>query len=107
MPNQISSTNFRASSYVSTLSRYINSTVVYYGKNNLITFKTYTKNKYPESPNDKFTVIPGGMEYRPDLVSQQAYGTVDFWWKIMEANSIMDIFDFKSGLTIRLPNSIF
>jgi hypothetical protein len=40
-------------------------------------------------------------------VSLETYGVVDYWWKILEANNMKDIFDFKSGVNIRLPGSIF
>jgi len=42
--------------------------------------------------SDKYFVVTPGTEYRPDLVSKEAYGAVDFWWKIMEANNIKDNF---------------
>ena len=50
-------------------------------------------------------VISPGYEYRPDLISQMVYGSPDFWWKIMEVNSIKDIFDFKAGVNLRIPDS--
>jgi hypothetical protein len=49
------------------------------------------------------TVIPVSIQYRPDLLSQKKYGTVDFWWKIMEVNEIKDVMNFKAGRTILLP----
>ena len=51
-------------------------------------------------------VITKGSEYRPDLVSFDEYGTIDFWWKIMEVNGIKDILDFAAGRNIRLPNNV-
>ena len=42
----------------------------------------------------------------PEIVSNKVYGSPDFWWKIMEANNIKDIFDFKTGINIRLPDAI-
>ena len=47
-----------------------------------------------------------GQEYRPDLVSNRVYGTPDFWWRIMEANNIKDVFEFKAGLNLRIPGSV-
>jgi hypothetical protein len=107
MANKITTTDLRADNYVSNTSRYADSAIIYYGDNNLIAFPTYRKPTYTPSAEDKYGVIPPGMEYRPDLVSRQTYGTPDFWWKIMESNNIKDIFDFKAGVTIRLPNDIF
>jgi len=108
MPNQITVANLDKSKFIDAVSRYNKSKIIYYGTNNLITFTTYKKQIPPVSPNDTYTVIPpGGMEYRPDLVSQKVYGSPNFWWKIMEANDIKDIYDFKAGLNIRLPGNVY
>ena len=52
-------------------------------------------------------VISKNYEFRPDLVSYEAYGVVDFWWKIMEFNNIKDIFDFKAGINLTIPDQFF
>jgi hypothetical protein len=108
VPNSITPTNFRPQdNFVDKLSRYLNSRIVYYGKNNVMTFTTYKKQAPGPNPSDRYTVVPPGMEYRPDLVSRQAYGLPDFWWKIMEANGISDVMDFKAGTNLRLPANIY
>lgn len=106
MANKIQNTNLKNSSFVSGSSRFFTSPIIYYGDRNIITFKTYTRKPPLFTGKDKFMIINKGQEYRPDLVSYRAYGTVDFWWKIMEANQIYDIFDFKAGVTIRIPGAI-
>lgn len=107
MSNYIEETNLTARRFVPVSSRYANSKVVYYTENKLLSFKTYKK-QTSASPglNDKYYVITPGTEYRPDLVSYTAYGTPDLWWTIMEANNIKDVFDFKAGLNIFIPNAI-
>lgn len=108
MANTITRTNLRPQDgFVPQTSRYINSEIIYYGDEGNITFTTYKKNNYPNNSADQFAVIPASMQYRPDLVSYKYYGLVDFWWKIMEANEIKDVFDFVAGKTIRLPANIF
>lgn len=107
MANNIEFTNIEPTKFVSTTSRYANSRVLYYSEENILTFETYKKNKYNITKDDKVSVIPQSMQYRPDLVSIQRYGTVDFWWKIMEVNNISDILDFKAGKTIVLPDNIY
>lgn len=110
MANSIASANMDSSRFTSALSRYRNSTVVYYaiGTAQYLTFTTYKKQVSPTpSQNDKYALITPGMEYRPDAVSKSVYGTTDLWWKILEANNMKDIFEFKAGITIRLPGSIF
>ena len=106
MANYIEITNLDPERFVPISSRYVNSKVIYYTDNKLLAFTSYLKSTYDLSNKDKYYVITSGTEYRPDLVSQTAYGTVDFWWKIMEANNIMDIYDFKAGLNIRIPNAL-
>jgi hypothetical protein len=106
MANTIKSTNLKASTFVDSTSRYLNSPVIYYGGNNIITFETYVRKPPAFTAQDKYMLINKGQEYRPDLVSYRAYGDVGFWWKIMEANQIYDIWDFKAGVNIRIPAAI-
>lgn len=95
-----------ASNLVSAGSRYLNSSVLYYGDKNFLTFETYKRKPYVKTGNEKVMLITKGVEYRPDLVSYDYYGFSDIWWKILEANGMHDIYDFKAGLTIILPGSI-
>jgi hypothetical protein len=107
MANKIEFTDLQANDFVTRVSRYSSSRVIYYSDERIITFETYKKQKFSPSPNDQVAVIPSGMEYRPDLVSKEKYGIPDFWWKIMEANNISDIIEFKAGKTIILPENIY
>lgn len=51
----------------------------------------------------QFTVPPE-MEHRPDLISRSFYGTVQFWWVIMDVNSILlPIRDLVAGITVVIP----
>lgn len=107
MANKIEYTNIRATEFVTRLSRYSDSRVVYYSDNRLMTFETYKRKNQPKSPRDQVTVITPGMEYRPDLMSFDKYGIPDFWWKILEANKMKDIIEFKAGKTIVLPENVY
>jgi hypothetical protein len=107
MANYIETTRIDPKRFVPVTSRYADVPVIYYTENKLLTFTIYKKTQTPLSRKDKYYVVTAGTEYRPDLVSQTAYGTVDFWWKIMEANEIKDIFEFKAGLNIRIPDAVF
>lgn len=107
MANQVTEAKINSAKFVAATSRYIDSKVLYYGPNHLLTFSTYKRGTYPPSTNDKYMIISKGREYRPDLVSFEQYGTVSFWWKIMEANGMKDILDFEAGRNIRLPGNIF
>lgn len=92
--------------YVIPSSRYVSSKVGYYGPQKKITFAMYQRKVITEQSTDKYMVVTPGVEYRPDLVSNLVYGTVDYWWAILQANNIADVFDFKNGLTIRLPSAV-
>ena len=107
MANPIQITTTSPSRFVASSSRDMNSTVILYSENNYITFSTYVRGTYSPSSSDKFTVISKGYEYRPDLVSKKAYGTPDYWWRILEANGMSDIYEFKSGTNIKIPGNIF
>jgi len=106
MANYYEETNIQPSKFVTFTSRYYENKVAYYKDNKYLTFNTYKKREYPTNSSDKFMVVTKGLEYRPDLVSQRAYGFPDFWWKILEANNIKDIYDFKVGLNIRIPEAL-
>jgi hypothetical protein len=107
MANKIQFSNLTATTFVDVTSRYADSRVAYYGDDHIVTFATYKRKKPFFSKNDKFYLITQATQYRPDLVSQLAYGVPSFWWRIMEANFIKDISDFKQGVTIRIPESLF
>lgn len=106
MANQITQTSINAKTLVSGSSRYRNSSVIYYGSNNKLTFETYKRNAFVSSQDDRFAVIPPDQEFRPDITSNKVYGTPSFWWRIMEINGIFDIFDYKAGINVRLPTKI-
>lgn len=95
-----------ASDYVNSLSRYTSSKVYVYGDEKKLTYEIYKRKNFLLSQYDKYTVIPEGYAYRPDLVSMKVYGYPDSWWLIMEVNGIYDIKDFVAGKTIRLPINI-
>jgi len=105
MANYIEQTTIPPLTFVTPASRYADSKVVYYTDLKRITFPIYKRQPFVATSQDKFMVITGGLEYRPDLVSNRAYGFPDFWWKIMEANNMFDVWDFKAGTNIRIPNA--
>jgi hypothetical protein len=98
------STSLLPNDYVVTTSRYINSQVLFYGSQKKITFNIYQRRTIPVSADDRYVYINAGYEYRPDLVSYKAYGIPDYWWLILQANNINDVFYFKNGITVRIPS---
>jgi hypothetical protein len=107
MANSLTLSPLVASNFVDITSRYTTSKVYYYGDDHIVTFETYKRDTPAFSKNDKFYLITQATEFRPDLVSQAAYGVPSFWWRIMEANQMMDISQFKRGATVRIPESLF
>lgn len=103
MANTIEPTNYNSRNFVTATSRYASSEIIYYGDNRLITFKIYKLGSYQTNPNDLYSIVPPGWEYRPDKASMEVYNTPDFWWRILEANGIKDVYDFKAGINIRIP----
>lgn len=93
----------RASTIVTPASRYIKQNVIYYGEQRLLTFDSYFRQNYTPTGDEQVMVISKGVEFRPDLVSNDYYGFPDNWWRILEANKMMDIWEFKAGKTILLP----
>lgn len=106
MANKIKPSGLLASAFVDFSSRYINSKVLYYGDDNLTTFETYKRPGLRLTKSDRFYLITASTQFRPDLVSNLAYSDPSYWWKIMEANQMKDISEFKQGVTIRIPASI-
>lgn len=43
-------------------------------------------------------------EGRPDLVSFRIYGSVQYWWIILEYNELLSYQDIKNGTTIKYPS---
>jgi len=106
MAQPIFYTRIRPNTLVSGGSRYLKQNVIYYGETKFMTFDTYLRQPYVAKGDEKVMVITKGVEYRPDLVSYDFYGFPDNWWRILEANGMYDVFDFKSGKTILLPNQV-
>tara|TARA_R110000824_G_scaffold35687_3_gene111592 strand:- start:18878 stop:19180 length:303 start_codon:yes stop_codon:yes gene_type:complete len=49
-------------------------------------------------------IIPTNMEFRPDIIAFAAYGSVDLWWLICTANSIIDPnTELPAGKQIKIP----
>lgn len=63
----------------------------------------------PKSDFDKIIIIPPEFNQRPDLLSQQEYGTPRLWWVFCVRNPdlIIDpINDFIAGIEIYVPSNI-
>lgn len=106
MANKTELANLNPKNFIDATSRYNGLRIFYYGDQKFITFETYKRNNISSSNSDRFYVITKGTEYRPDLVAKRAYGNVGYWWKILEANGMMDIWEFVAGTNIVIPGSL-
>lgn len=63
----------------------------------------------PKNEFDEIYIIPPAYDQRPDLLSQEKYGTPRLWWvfAVRNPNILIDpIEDFVSGLEIFIPADI-
>lgn len=95
-----------ATTLVDGASRYRSSTVIRYSELKKLTYTTYKRKPYVPKDTDRFATITKGFEYRPDLLSNKMYGDPSFWWRIMEVNGLKDIYEFKTGLNVIIPDDI-
>lgn len=89
-------------------SRYQKSDLLFYSQFQILTFETYDRLYNPATVTKKisdvrFYLITQGTQYKPWLVSNDAYGDPGYWWLIMEFNNLFDIEEFESGKTIKIP----
>jgi hypothetical protein len=57
----------------------------------------------PLTSEDYYIRLDQGNQFRPDLISFQVYGTVDFGWAIMEINNITSWLGLTEGVRLRIP----
>lgn len=63
----------------------------------------------PKNDYDALIIIPPEFDQRPDLLSQQEYGTPSLWWVFCIRNPDLmqdPIQDFVAGLEIFVPANI-
>lgn len=52
----------------------------------------------------EFTMVYKSEEYRPDLLCYRIYGTIEYWWILLEINNISNIWDeFVEETLIKYP----
>lgn len=108
MANFSQETSELSSKYVQPTSRYNWSKVRQYTEEKFLTFETYKRKRkgHFREGNAEWLEITANVEYRPDLVSNELFGTPDLWWRIMEHNGMKDIMEFRSGVNIQIPGNI-
>jgi len=62
---------------------------------------------FPKSSDDVEYIIPAEYNHRPDLLANEIYGTISYWWVFPLRNKdilVDPINDFVTGLTIWIPS---
>lgn len=107
MAQKLEFSNTAATSLVTASSRYAHSRVILLGERGVPAFALYKRDKDKMLVKDvQWSEITPSVEFRPDLVSYELYGTPDFWWKLLEINHMTDIMDFKAGRVIMTPDTM-
>jgi hypothetical protein len=57
----------------------------------------------PLTTEDYYIILDQNNQLRPDLISFQVYGTVDYGWAIMEVNNITSWLGLVEGVRLRIP----
>lgn len=66
--------------------------------------ETYNQRFVPLSDEDAYHVVTHSEVNRLDLISNNHYGTPDYWWAIALANNMIDPFIVSEGVMLRLPS---
>lgn len=65
--------------------------------------ETFNQKFIPKSDNDTYHVVTPREVNRLDIISEDFYGTPDYWWAIALANNMIDPFFVSEGVMLRLP----
>lgn len=57
----------------------------------------------PRSRDDSYYVITNADQYRPDILAQRFYNDPRMYWVLLAANNMKTVFEFESGINIRIP----
>lgn len=72
---------------------------------NYSTLGLYRRNTdfYRNQNGSKYYEVTPSTEFRPDLISYNAYEDSSYWWIIMEANNLGSVDQIKTGMTLLIP----
>jgi hypothetical protein len=57
----------------------------------------------PLTDGDKYIIIDEGNQFRPDILSDQVYGSTRYDWALMEINGIRNFAELQFGIRLRVP----
>ena len=68
-----------------------------------LAFNTTYYNRVPHTDSDLFLIATEGD--RCDILAQQLYGNVNFWWYIARVNNLHSM-NIPAGTKLRIPSSV-
>lgn len=63
----------------------------------------WERSKLSQSDDDTWFEVTNVYRYRPDLISNTFYGSVEYTWLVRQYNGALDDDFFEVGVIIRLP----
>ena len=88
------------------MARYSNTSPYFSTPENEVNLDILVRRNFTIEADDQSYTIERTYAYRPDLLAYDLYGTPRLWWVFAQRNpnEIEDpIYDFKPGVTIKLP----
>ena len=58
----------------------------------------------PVDPTDQYYFVDASIRYRPDIISQEVYGTPILYWVILSCNNLTHPLEMTTALTVRVPH---
>lgn len=87
-----------------TLSRYRNKIrLTSYSGYTFIEFIKKSQLYLDVSSEDQYYFVDASKQYRPDLISNEIYGSPIYYWVILSCNNLISPLQVRTNLTLRLP----
>lgn len=55
------------------------------------------------SSEDQYYFVDASKQYRPDLISNEIYGSPIYYWVILSCNNLISPLQVRTNLTLRIP----
>lgn len=55
------------------------------------------------STDDQYYFVDASKQYRPDLISNEVYGSPIYYWVILSCNNLISPLQVRTNLTLRIP----
>lgn len=65
--------------------------------------ESFNQKEIEKSDGDVYHIVTKQEENRLDMISNNYYGTPEYWWILAIANNFIDPFVLTSGTSVRIP----